>query len=836
MNPKKNPKKIIFRCKKCLKDIEFELNLESIQKDSFPFTLNSIHGDPAHNLLVKINNKLKVESFEIIETIDQKSKKNEDISRKVLRSIDLTEEEIEIFLNSSGKGPISLGEIAILGNIPVERAKSIAGRFLQKGLFKEIQGATIYYQALPPYAALIDQLEKFTQMIRGIQISTPTDLHSSFLNFEDKAQGVQNLLDFVKYLTDIKVNLSKDISEQRDVLDKSLVHLQNQQKIVTGINSLRDQSISLVDEHYISLFNQFELLKQKISKNLHKLQLGVIVKTVEDIVQKSIDTQMEKIRDDFQLTFESKFKYLLDQLTKEINIISENAGKVSSGLKNSFSTVLTQFDDTLSDTQEKILNISDSVMGSFGMLKNTFSEKVVITLDDILGKIIDQLDMNVSSIKEFWEVSKGSINFTMKDVWFVRTPEGMIAQLDDGVLRAKMRLLIVAPSLSDIDIEPLKKIRNHINVRICCNINKQDKNQKAKLDYFDTRHNMDYRHRKLKNLWAINRDYEEIILGIVNADDEQTQTFLEVAGIGSILPEHIKIFVPILEDAWRNSSKNLPEGFPVKEIAKFVGKVPSPSITSSIISKQPMMADASGSPSISVPQIASNVLNIEPPESHIFTSDADKMTLSSAAIKSMRETFEDEPENPVQSISHTFSKKTKQGKSSPGNTKIPPSIEESFIPYKKFAETIKKEVIIPSKPSPSIPVLDPFSPAVKYQQHKKKQQMENQTVDSKPKEKPIGSKTKKTSKKPSKSEGKRITAIFDKITQSLEKSKIEETILALEKLYTIAQNNEISSKSLSDILNWRDDLRRNAFLDDFKKKILTKRLKIWQEKLLMEEN
>ncbi|UYP44570.1 hypothetical protein NEF87_000855 [Candidatus Lokiarchaeum ossiferum] len=888
---KNNSKKIIFRCKKCLQDIEFDLNLDSVQKDSFPYTLNSIHGAPSHNLIVQINNKLKVESFEIVESIDQNNKKNEDISRKVLRSIDLSEEEIEIFLNTSGKGPISLGEIAILGSIPMERAKNIAGRFLQKGLFKEIQGATIYYQALPPYAALIDQLEKFTQMIRGIQISTPTDLHTSFLNFEDKAQGVQNLLDFVKYLSDIKMNLSKDISDQRDLLDESLVHLQNQQKIVTGINSLRDQSIGLVDEHYISLFNQFELLKQKISKNLQKLQLGVIVKTVEDIVQKSIDTQMEKIRDDFQKTFESKFKYLLDQLTKEIGLISENAGKVSSGLQNSFSTVLTQFDDTLSDTQDKILNISDSVMGSFGMLKNTFSEKVVITLDDILGKIVDQLDMNISSIKEFWEVSKGSINFTMKDVWFVRTPEGMIAQLDDGILRAKMRLLILAPSLSDIDIEPFKKIRNHINVRICCNINKQDKNQKEKLAYFDSRHNIDYRHRKLKNLWAINRDYEEIILGIVNSDEKQTQSPLEVAGIGSILPEHIKIFVPILEDAWRNSSKNLPDGFPVTEIAKFVGKKPNPLIKSKVLSNHPIMAEAPVSSGASAPPIVNNVLSIEPPESHIFTSDADKRTLSSAAIKSMRETFEDTPEDKNQSLSTTSSKNISQDKPPQNITKNSSSNEKSFIPYKKFSEIVKTEQKVPKKaPSsipvvdpfspalkyqqqkkkeelekpakPSMPIVDPFSPALKFQQHKKKQELEKQTTPSmsigdniSPASKinpenqknklndnhNIGGKTgeklnvsndKEQPKKTEKVDEKKVKIVFNNILKSLDETKIDDTILGLEQLYGIAQKSGISSKSVSDICTWRDDLRRNAFLDDFKKKILTKRLKIWKNKLL----
>ncbi len=810
---KKKLKKITFRCKKCLQDIVFNVNPAH---KTFPITFNSVHGDPPHKLIVRINKNYKVESFEINEAIDPNKEKNQAISQNVLRSIGLSEEEIALFLNSSGKGPMTLGEISIINHLSLERTKEIAENFVQKGLFQEIQGATIYYQALPPYAALIDQLEKFTQMIRGFQISTPTDLHTSFLSFEDKAQGVQNLLDFVKYLTDIKINLSKDISEQRNLLDDSLSHLQNQKKIVTGINSLRDQSINLVDEHYISLFNQFELLKQKISKNLGKLQLGVIVKTVDDIVQKSIDNQMEKIRDDFQRTFESKFKFLLDKLTQEISIISENAGKVSDGLTHSFSTVLTQFDETLSDTQNKILTISDSVMNSFGMLRNTFSEKVVITLDDILGKIIDQLDMNISSIREFWEVSKGSVNFTMKDVWFIRTPEGMVAQIDDAVSRAKMRFLIVSPSLSDIGIDSLKKIPNHINVRICCNINPQDRNQRAKLDYLDSRHNVDYRHRSLQNLWAINRDYEEIILGIVNKEDASSQSPLEVAGIGSILAEHIKIFVPILEDAWRGSSKTLPKGFLVKEKVKFIGKKLSPLVKSSITGS--VGSQTQNSPSST---------NSSPQNSRI-TTVTEKVTLSTAAIQSLRDTFDDDDDPElVQSPSPQKSFENHQESSTKIQQQTSVPVIDPFSPAMKFKQIQEKEKICEKNPASSKQVVNPISLTLKNKPIKTKHPAEIQ-----PTIQPI--KTDLPIKTIGSVGQNAVPVLFDSVRKSLENSKIDDLIQSLEHLHNFGQNGNINTKILSDIANWRNEVRRNSYLDDFKKKILTKKLKKWKKKFQKE--
>ena len=54
-----------------------------------------------------------------------------------------------------------------------------------------------------------------------------------------------------------------------------------------------------------------------------------------------------------------------------------------------------------------------------------------------------------------------------------------------------------------------------------------------------------------ENIWGVSKDMEEIILGAVSG--------LEVAGIGSIIDEHIKNFNPVLEGAWM-------KGHPIKSM------------------------------------------------------------------------------------------------------------------------------------------------------------------------------------------------------------------------------------------------------------------------------
>ncbi|MHA1511057.1 MAG: hypothetical protein ACTSRX_04985, partial [Promethearchaeota archaeon] len=443
MNIHKIPKEITFRCKHCLTDITFPIDRKSMENAQFPVKLENTHGMPAHKLTISINKGFNVDSFEIEEVKTDTKPKSTKFTQEVLKSIELSEDEIQLYFMSSGKGPMSLGELSILSNRTIEQIKVIAEKFVEKGLFKEIPGSTKYFQALPPYAALMAQLDKFRNMIAAMKTSTPTDLQTSFMSFEESSQGSKTLSEFVDYLAQMKTDVSKQLNTQKMEMDKSLQHLMEQQKVVLGIKDLRDQSISLLDIHFVNLFNQFEIVSKKITTNLEKLHLGVVIKTVEDVVQKNIDNQMEIIRSELQAQFESKFRNIMDTLLEDITEITTNADSIGDRLHTSFDSIITQFNATLTQTQDRIVNISNSVNESFGDLRSTFSDEVVITLDDILGKIVKQLDLSTSTINEFWDESKRVINFTMQDVWFIKTPEGMQAQINDSISRAKMRVLIV---------------------------------------------------------------------------------------------------------------------------------------------------------------------------------------------------------------------------------------------------------------------------------------------------------------------------------------------------------------------------------------------------------
>ncbi|MHA1745482.1 MAG: hypothetical protein ACTSWW_05755 [Promethearchaeota archaeon] len=811
--PKKNVKHISYKCKKCLQTIDFSLDKNDPINAVFPIILENTHGTGAHmhKLVVRINKHYKVDSFEIQEDVQitKKNMQSSKITREVLGSIGLTGSEIDLYLRSSGKGPMAVGELAILANLSTEEMAKTITKFTAKGLFKQIQGAANYYQALPPYAALLEQLKQFSNLIQSLKIDTPTNLQLSFSSFEEKSQGVQNLKQFMKNMEGLKSGLTDTLETQKENLDQNLSKLKEQKKFATELQNLRDQSLALLDEHTISLFNQFELLKRKIANNLEKLHLGVIVNTVGDIVQKSIDIEMEKIQTDFQSQFENRFRKILDQLIGEITQMTDSATQIEEGVSTTFSGVLSQFNQVLQDTETKLGEVSGTVESSFSSLKNTFSDEVVLTLDDVLGKIVEQIDMNIETIQEFWDESKRVLNFSMKDVWFIRTPEGMQAQITDTVSRAKMRVLIVAPNLSDIDIEPLKRLPNHINLRICCRINVQDPEHQKILKYLDSRDNFSYRERALQNLWAIHKDYEEIILGIVNENAvNPDEIIFEVAGIGSVLDEHIKMFVPIVEDAWMGSTRELSPGFVVKPKPK--------QKTSTTPLKTPKVQPVS---------------KITPP---VYEKKPLKATIPT-------------PSTPLQqklAVEMTAQLQKKVVK----KPVVPP------LPQTKTPPTpvISKQKDEPEKQGElKMPVVDPFNPAMQYRQFKEKQAAQEKKLaepskvpQKEPETKSVAHPAETIQKKmpqPTTPSTTRVDASqryapmlakLEAISQGLPKTSAMTLIKDLEELLQLYSEEVEFSRVNSAIANWVNDLKSIPTLDDFKRKILKKRLSNWKTQTL----
>ena len=594
-------REIPIKCKLCLEEIKFQVSMEEYRKTGkFPITKENTHGDPKHKLIIFINKNLEIDNFKIenlVETEESPVVANE-LTKQVLHNIGLTDIEIELYLKSTGRDAISLGEMGILINKPKDECKIIANKFVEKGLFKEIIGATPHYTPLPPYAALLAQLKDFHSFISNIKNRLPTEVDKSFEEFEASSADKAKIKQAEGLIHDIRDNMLSKVDLKEEDISGATSVFEQVKDITKDLGDVEGLTKGLVDKQIDEMKKQFETINSKsteiiqaqvdelsdrlakmksiISNNLGKLKLGVVQSSVNQLVEKIVSNSMKEIQSglDVQLSvnemvFSEELNETIGNLDKEFtNKFKDSIEGTLKGLegmslqstgdsKAIFDKLGGQFSEAVKVAENKINTIYGDVIKSLGGVRELITQRVVNTIDDTLSKILKKLEMQESMTEEFWDQAKKISTITMKDIWFIRSPEAAKAHINEELSRAKMRILVVAPEITDVDLKIIQSCPNRINIRIAASIDVGNPEHKRILDEFDKLGNVQYRNRGLKNLWGINKDYEEVILCVLSKIDIAGIGRTEIAGIGSIIEEHIKIFVPILEDAWVGAQKHI---------------------------------------------------------------------------------------------------------------------------------------------------------------------------------------------------------------------------------------------------------------------------------------
>ena len=587
-------KKIIpIKCKLCLEEIKFEVTAEEYSETStFPIKKEDIHGDPPHKLIVYINKNLEIDDFKI-ENLEKTESAEipQEITNKVLRNLGLTDEEIKLYYLTSGRDIVSLGEMALLIDESKEKCQKIADKFIEKGLYKEIIGATPHFAPLPPYAALIGQLKDFYGFISDIKEKMPAIVDKSFSEFETSAEDKAKIKETEEIIKEIKEKMFKQV-DLKDIKSKTQIKkpikdigdlsgitdtvVQSQiDKIKNQFETINKKATDIIQTQVSGLRDQFNNMKSIIADNMKKLRLGVLQNAIGKSIENVISNSMKEIQDGLNVQLsvnEMVFTEELDDIMKKFDdeivskikdsvedTLSELEGmdlEVEKDQKAVFDNLGDQFNQALKIAEEKINEVYSDIFESFGSIKDLFSKRVVSKIDDTLNEILERLNLQEKVTDKFWEQAKKKSTFTMHDIWFIHSPEAAKAHINEEISRAKLRVLIVAPEISDIDVEAIKSSPSHVNIRIAASIDKSIPLHREIIQELDEINNVVYRNRKLQNLWGINRDYEEVVLCVLSKKEISGREQTEIAGIGSIIEEHIKIFVPILEEAWMGSIKS----------------------------------------------------------------------------------------------------------------------------------------------------------------------------------------------------------------------------------------------------------------------------------------
>lgn len=482
------------------------------------------------------------------------SNEEDSATMQVLELIGLAHDEVDTYFKITGRGPVMIGEIALLADVAEERAAEIASNLFQKGLLKQIPGKAPIYEALPPYAALLSQIHHFKETIKTFQQITPKNIQERFDSLETHSGKLKKLDDYRSYLQIMKTKLPEQIKTQFDRFEKELEQVNRFRDVRSFILNLKEIVPAEITKEFGTMEDRLDSMKTEISNRFEKqFRIGALKSMAEKIVSRVISEQFKEITVVFRDKFVQTTQNMLDQVINQLGSITETAGEISSDLGTVFSDIESGLKTTLEDLENRVSGVYDDIISGINELKDLFRTEIFETIqNDIINNIINQLDSAELTMNEFWQRSKEASLLSFKDVWFVRSIEGIKAQINESLTRVKMRVHIVAPKLENIDLVALSRLKKHINIRISTNFDLSNPEDQMRFKEIADNPNFALRHYGRENLWSINKDFEEVVVCVLSETEEGE---LQIAGMGSVLEEHVKLFAAVLEDVWIQSKK-----------------------------------------------------------------------------------------------------------------------------------------------------------------------------------------------------------------------------------------------------------------------------------------
>ncbi|MFX1329313.1 MAG: hypothetical protein ACFE91_14385, partial [Promethearchaeota archaeon] len=351
------------------------------------------------------------------------SDEEDSATKSVLKLIGLAHDEVDTYYKITGRGPVMIGEIALLASVSEDRAAEIADNLHQRGLLKQIPGKTPIYEALPPYAALVGQIHQFKEAIQSFQQIAPQNIQERFDSLEQHSSKLKRLDDYRTYLQIMKNKLPAEIKTQFDRFEKELEQVKRFQDVKKFILNLRKIVPADITKDFEAMATRLDSVKSEIATRFEKqFRIGALSSMAEKIVSKVIEEQFGEITKSFRDKFVQTTQNMLDQVITQLGSLTDTAGEISTDLGSVFEDIQTGMVSTLEDLENRVSGVYNDILTGIQELKDLFKKEIFESIqDDIIYNIINQLTSAELTMNEFWERSKKASLLSFKDVWFVRS-------------------------------------------------------------------------------------------------------------------------------------------------------------------------------------------------------------------------------------------------------------------------------------------------------------------------------------------------------------------------------------------------------------------------------
>ncbi|MHA1713591.1 MAG: helix-turn-helix domain-containing protein [Candidatus Ranarchaeia archaeon] len=354
------------------------------------------------------------------------------VTATTLKDLGLNDDQIDIYLNLLGRGPLTLGEAVLALKKDYDTIQAAVELFVEKGIVVRIDSVPERFEAVPPYEVFLKRFESFAKEFETIKSEISGTLE----------EGVQRL--------------GKSFAEIGSRIPEAM------RVDVSGLGKIADDLAKMLEE---MLDEQVKAFQQRI-----------------------VDTLEERLAD-----------------------------------------LKTAFDKT---GQEELMKT-----------QKDFSQ-LIQKVGARMAELGQEIEEAKAGLNVLWRETKKGEVYRPKNLWFVPGREGIQAFFKDMVSRAKMNVMIVTPTIQDVDVDLVRNLPTRVNVRIATYVDRGDSKANQILRELGDG-NVTVRNYDTKDFWGIMVDGSETLLAAIPVDSNR-----EVNGIACIAEEYNQVFRRFLADIW----------------------------------------------------------------------------------------------------------------------------------------------------------------------------------------------------------------------------------------------------------------------------------------------
>ena len=219
---------------------------------------------------------------------------SEKIAEEVLTELGLNDTEVLAYLSITGRGAVSIGEISIHSNVKEVEAEKIVRKLLDIGLLKEIPGKIPRFQAIPPYTALLKQLDEFQSEISELRERVPLELKNQFSLFVDSMGEITGLQDFLAYVRLIKDEVPQAMVQQFNKFESEFEKFKQIEQFSDFINTIKTEIPK-------QLSNKLQNMQKQVLSTSGLENFRELVKYLKQEIPEQLQTEFKNIETLFLL-------------------------------------------------------------------------------------------------------------------------------------------------------------------------------------------------------------------------------------------------------------------------------------------------------------------------------------------------------------------------------------------------------------------------------------------------------------------------------------------------------------------------------------------------------